>query len=143
MFCTRKDIKLSFSKPKFQTNGNKIICKLNYHINIPNMFLAEPYMVDGKIMEDAAQVQTLFDLGLMHTATGKAVCSSSDEFDKKTGRAIAVARAEAKAYKHAKLLVRKHIKYVVDFYNDAVLAFEAKADSVQRHNKEYVEEKGK
>ena len=56
------------------------------------------------------------------------------------GRKIANARAEAKAYKHAQTLVKKQVKEIIKRYYDMTLEFDEKADFVQRHNVEYVNE---
>ena len=77
---------------------------------------------------------------LTFTSTGKATCSGNDVFNKQIGRKIANARAEAKAYKHAQTLVKKQVKEVIKRYYDMTLEFDEKADFVQRHNVEYVNE---
>ena len=77
---------------------------------------------------------------LTFTSTGKATWNSSDIFNKWIGRKIANARAEAKAYKHAQTLVKKQVKEVIKKYYDMTLEFDEKADFVQRHNVEYVNE---
>jgi hypothetical protein len=74
------------------------------------------------------------------TTTAKATCNGNDVFDKKLGRDIANARAEAKAYKHAKNLVSNQVKDMVKKYYDMVLEFDERVDYIQRHDAEYVAE---
>ena len=144
MTFDRNDIKLSFERPQYQTNGREVKCTLKYRIQVPEMNNSEDsWNKDRGYNPQHVQSYAQFELGDYHTATGKAVCTVEDEFDKKTGREIAEARAEAKAYKHAQKLVKKYVKSVVDAYAEMVLAFEAKADYVQRHNAEYSTELGK
>lgn len=143
MTFDRNDIKLSFERPQYQTNDREVKCTLKYRIQVPVMYQNDerwtrngynPHYVAGTVQ---------FELGDFHTVTGKAVCNSEDAFDKKTGREIAEARAEAKAYKHAEKLVKKYVMTVAEAYTNMALAFEAKADYVQRHNAEYSAEIGK
>ena len=79
----------------------------------------------------------------IYTVTGKATCNSDDVFDKHTGREIANARAEAKAYKQVQTLIDKQVKEMIKKYYDMVLEFDEKADFIQRHNAEYVAELSK
>ena len=59
------------------------------------------------------------------------------------GRDISNARAEAKAYKQAKLLVGKYVKEMAKTYYNMSLEFEERADYIQRHDAEYVAELSK
>lgn len=138
MIFNRHDIKVSFGRPKYVTENNKVKCTLNYRINVPTFV-----HYDGVFNESAVHSYGEFVLGERHTATGVAICGPDDKFNKQVGREIAEARAEAKAYKHAALLVKKYVKAVAEAYANMSLEFEAKADHVQRHNKEYVAEIGK
>lgn len=143
MIFDRNDIKVSFDRPKYVTDGNKVKCTLTYRINVPEFNHNEDRFNAKGYNPTAVQAYGQFELGDVHTAVGVAVCNPDDTFDKKTGREIAEARAEAKAYKHANKLVKKFVKSVVDAYAGMVLEFEAKADYVQRHNAEYTAELGK
>ena len=126
MYFNSNKIKLSFSRPKYQTVGNTIHCTLQYTVNVPGSYSDVVAIVSND--------------KLTFTATGKATWNSSDIFNKWIGRKIANARAEAKAYKHAQTLVKKHVKEVIKRYYDMTLEFDEKADFVQRHNVEYVDE---
>ena len=126
MYFNSNKIKLSFSRPKYQTVGNTIHCTLQYTVNVPGSYSDVVAIVSND--------------KLTFTATGKATWNSSDIFNKWIGRKIANARAEAKAYKHAQTLVKKHVKEVIKRYYDMTLEFDEKADFVQRHNVEYVNE---
>ena len=143
MTFDRNDIKLSFERPQYQTNGREIKCTLKYRIQVPEMNNDEDRWNKRGYNPQHVNAFAQFELGDFHTVTGKAVCNDGDEFDKHTGREIAEARAEAKAYKHAQKLVKKYVKTVADAYANMVLAFEAKADYVQRHNAEYSADLGK
>lgn len=143
MVFDRNNIKISFDRPKYVTENNRVKCTLNYRINVPEFNHNEDRFTVKGYNPGAIQTYGQFDLGEVHTATGVAICGPDDNFSKKTGREIAEARAEAKAYKHANKLIKKFIKSVVDAYSGMILEFEAKADYVQRHNEEYVAEVGK
>ena len=126
MYFNSNKIKLSFSRPKYQTVGNTIHCTLQYTVNVPGSY--------SDVIAIVANDKLTF------TSTGKATWNSCDVFNKWIGRKIANARAEAKAYKHAQTLVKKHVKEVIKRYYDMTLEFDEKADFVQRHNVEYVDE---
>ena len=126
MYFNSNKIKLSFSRPKYQTVGNTIHCTLQYTVNVPKSY------------SDVVAIVT--NDKLTFTSTGKATWNSCDVFNKWIGRKIANARAEAKAYKHAQTLVKKQVKEVIKRYYDMTLEFDEKADFVQRHNVEYVNE---
>jgi hypothetical protein len=143
MIYSRNDIKVSFEKPQYQTNGNKVKCTLKYYVVVPEMQHREDYITERGYNPHAVQTNAMFELGQLHFATGVAKCSEGDTFNKKVGREIAEARAEAKAYKHAAKLVKKFVKSVAENYVNMALEFEAKADYVQRHNAEYAAEVGK
>ena len=124
MYFNSNKIKLSFSRPKYQTVGNTIHCTLQYTVNVPGSY--------SDVIAIVANDKLTF------TSTGKATWNSCDVFNKWIGRKIANARAEAKAYKHAQTLVKKQVKEVIKRYYDMTLEFDEKADFVQRHNVEYV-----
>ena len=126
MYFNSNKIKLSFSRPKYQTVGNTIHCTLQCTVNVPKSY------------SDVVAIVT--NDKLTFTSTGKATWNSCDIFNKWIGRKIANARAEAKAYKHAQTLVKKQVKEVIKRYYDITLEFDEKADFVQRHNVEYVNE---
>ena len=143
MVFDRTNIKISFDRPKYVTENKKVKCTLTYHINVPSFVHSEDRFSAKGYNSAAVHIYGEFELGDELTATGVATCGPEDSFDKKTGREIAEARAEAKAYKHAEKLLKKYVKTVVDAYSDMLLAFEAKADCVQRHNAEYTADVGK
>lgn len=126
MYFNGRKIKLSFSRPKYQTVGNTVYCTLQYTVNVPVAY-SDAVIIMGND-------------NLTFTSTGKATCSGDDVFNKKIGREIANARAEAKAYKQVQTLVKKQVKEILKKYYDMTLEFDEKADFVQRHNAEYVTE---
>ena len=129
MYFDGNKIKLSFSRPKYQTVGNTVYCTLQYIVNVPGAYSDAIVIVPNE--------------KLTYTVTGKATCNGDDVFNKQLGREIANARAEAKAYKQAQTLMNKQVKEVVKKYYDMVLEFDEKADFIQRHDAEYVEELSK
>lgn len=144
MIFDRNDIKVTFDRPKYVTEGNKVTCTLNYRILVPSFQHEDRQYTDSRgYNPTAVRAIAGFALGDMHSAVGVAQCSPDDTFDKKTGREIAEARAEAKAYKHAAILVKKFVQKVALAYVDMAYNFEAKADCIQRHDKEYVLSMGK
>lgn len=126
MYFTSNKIKLSFSRAKYKTVGNTVYCTLQYTVDVPEAC--------------SDMIVTMKNMGneLPYTATGKATCNSDDVFDKHTGREIANARAEAKAYKQVQTMINKQVKEVIKKYYDMTLEFDEKADFIQRHNAEYV-----
>ena len=143
MIFNRNDIKISFDRPKYVTENKKVKCTLKYYINVPSFVHEEDRFPAKGYNPTAVRSCGEFYLGDELTATGVATCGPEDNFDKKVGREIAEARAEAKAYKHAEKLLKRYVKTAVDAYSNMLLAFEAKADCVQRHNAEYTAEVGK
>lgn len=129
MYFNGNKIKLSFSRPKYHTVGNEVYCTLQYTINIPGAY-------SNMIAAVTNDQQT-------YTVTAKATCNGNDVFDKQLGRDIANARAEAKAYKQAGMLVNKQVKEMVKKYYDMTLDFSERVDYIQRHDAEYVAELSK
>ena len=128
MYFNSNKIKLSFSRAKYKTVGNTVYCTLQYTVNVPEA-CSDMIVIMGNVGND-----------LLYTVTAKATCNSDDVFDKHTGREIAAARAEAKAYKHVQTLVNNQVKEVIKKYYDMTLEFDEKADYIQKHNAEYVTE---
>lgn len=126
MYFNGRKIKLSFSRAKYQTVGNTVYCTLQYTVNVPGSF--------------SDVIATVVNDKLTYTVTGKATCNGGDVFNKQLGREIANARAEAKAYKQAQVLMNKQVKDVIKKYYDMVLEFDEKSDFIQKHNAEYVTE---
>ena len=126
MYFNSNKIKLSFSRATYKTVGNTVYCTLQYTVKVPGSY--------------SDVVAVVANDKLTFTSTGKATCNSGDIFNKWMGRKIANARAEAKAYKHAQALVKKQVKEVIKRYYNMTLEFDEKADFVQRHNVEYVNE---
>ena len=129
MYFNGNKIKLSFSKPKYQTVGNEVYCTLQYTVKIPGAY--------------SDMIATVSNDKLTYTATAKATCNSDDVFDKKLGRDISRARAEAKAYKQADTLVKKEVQKLVKIYHDMTLDFSERVDAIQKHDTEYVAELSK
>lgn len=129
MYFNGRKIKLSFSRAKYQTVGNTVYCTLQYTVNVPGSYSDAIVIVPND--------------KLTYTVTGKATCNGGDVFNKWLGREIANARAEAKAYKQAQVLMNKQVKEVLKKYYDMVLEFDEKADYIQKHDEEYVAELSK
>ena len=127
MYFNSNKIKLSFSRAKYKTVGNTVYCTLQYTVDVPGAYSD---MIATFMPNDYT----------VYTATGKATCNGDDVFNKHTGREIAEARAEAKAYKHVQTLVNNQVKEVIKKYYDMTLEFDEKADYIQKHNAEYVTE---
>lgn len=129
MYFNGNKIKISFSRPKYHTVGNEVYCTLQYTVKVPGAY--------------SDMIATVSNDKLTYTATAKATCNSDDVFDKQLGRDIANARAEAKAYKHADTLVKKHVRQMVKIYHDMTLDFSERVDFIQKHDAEYVAELSK
>lgn len=125
MYFNGNKIKVSFDRAKYHTNGNEVYCTLQYRVIVPDVI--------------SAYMDTIIGFGT-HTAVGKAKCNGDDVFNKKLGRDIANARAEAKAYKHAQVLVNKYVKELAKTYYNMTLEFDERVDFIQRHDAEYVAE---
>ena len=124
MYFNGRKIKLSFSRPNYRTVGNTVYCTLQYTVRIPGSYSDAIVIVPND--------------KLTYTVTGKATCNGDDVFNKQLGREMANARAEAKAYKQAQVLMNKQVKDVIKKYYDMVLEFDEKSDYIQKHNAEYV-----
>lgn len=103
-----KNIKITFSEPRYFVNGTTTICVLN----------GEFY---GKAIE----------------TVGIAKLSPSDVFDEYKGKKIAQAKAENKAYKRA-LQINKVNTERLFRHIQACALFEIKADKVMYHNEKYI-----
>lgn len=118
-------IKLSM-RPEHLTytvNGNEVTCELLYYIEAPNEYHQIFGFVVGKTL-------------------GVAKCHPDDTFSEETGRKIALAKAEAKAYLQAKREMEKRWANVIDTLNaleDMFSDFTEKAVRAAEHNKEYIE----
>ena len=134
MYFNSDKIKLSFSRAKYHTDGNVVYCTLQYTVRVP--------WATSTPKDNGVGLDTFLNLGV-YSAVGKATCNGSDVFDKQLGRDISNARAEAKAYKQAKLLVNKYVKEVAKTYYNMSLEFEERADYIQRHDAEYIAELSK
>lgn len=132
-------IRLSFERPQFKTEGNTVTCELRYSI------VNEPRVIyNGENNELTSFVGVGMQRAFRHpmnVATGSAVCSETDNFNKVTGRRIAQARAEAAAYLDARNVMRQHFKNLHKSILEAE-AFMNKADGVIAHNKEFVKKIG-
>ena len=117
-------IKLSFTRPRFTTNGNKITCTLEYKVCNQDRY---KYL----------SVISFNSLGLRKAAVGEAVCSPNDKFDKKTGRRIAQARAEAAAYCDVRNAARQHRLNLLRALDESE-DFITRADRIISHNKDFV-----
>jgi len=137
-------IKLSFTRPKFTKNGNKITCQLKYRIVVPSVNSCSSH----KSLGNDSAVVTDFGCGVYNNsvnipsdffvATGVAVCNEGDTFDNNLGRKMAEARAESAAYSHAAPIVKKYVQSLAEDLLNMSYDFAAKSDGVRRHNKEYV-----
>lgn len=131
-------IRLSFERPQFKTEGNTVTCELRYSIvNEPRAIYGENNALTSFV---GIGMQRAFRQPV-NVATGSAVCSETDSFDKVTGRRIAQARAEAAAYLDARNVMRQHFKNLHKSMLEAE-AFMTKADGVIAHNKEFVKKIG-
>lgn len=133
-------IKLSFKRPKFIKNGNKITCILKYKINVPSVF-ERGYRNGGLLTSNTyhSQFYNVNDTSEhCFTATGVAMCRHGDTFNDNLGRKIAEARAESAAYAFATPLVKKYVQSTAESLLNMSYDFAAKSDNVKRHNKEYV-----
>jgi hypothetical protein len=107
----------------YTVNGNEVTCELLYYIDAPN----EYHQIFGSIVGKTV---------------GVAKCHPDDTFSEETGRKIALAKAEAKAYLQAKREMEKRWAKVVDTLNgleDMFSDFTEKAVRAAEHNKEYIE----
>lgn len=119
----RSEIKLSFLGTEYTYDGNKVMCEVEYAVLAPYKY----YNLVG---------------GLWGRATGTAVCHPEDEYDKEKGRKIALAKAEAKAYKKVAAKLEKRFAYIenlIELCRPLHDGFIDKANSCVAHNAEYVD----
>ena len=132
-------VRLSFDRPQFKTEGNQITCRLNYSIVNNPRYLTD----DNGAFVSGIRIGQVKEKNSYHifSATGVAVCSNNDKFDKVTGRRIAQARAEAKAYTDARNVLRNYRKMLLRSLDEAD-AFLDKATTIIAHNKSFIHEQG-
>ena len=135
---TSNPIRLSFSRPRFTTDGNVTTCELHYKIKHTDTV---------RVRKDRSGLISMISFGdtefddRKYVSTGQAVCSANDAFDKRTGRRIAQARAEENAYRDASAHVAK---FRMDLIHelDSAEEFMKKSAGVINHNKTFVKEIG-
>jgi len=124
MKLSRNEIKLSFEEPRFYVDEeNRIVkCKVFFTMLTPQTY-------DGNIA---------FPTLPRTCVTAKAVCCPEDPFDSVTGKKIALAKAENKAYDLALRTVAKEVDKIMTvsmILND----FINKAYHCNAHNIEYID----
>lgn len=125
MKVSTNQIKVRFEEPKFSVHKEQgvVVCNLDFEVNVPCL------------REYCTLLEPLN--GTYSRVVGVARCSGNDEFNEHTGKEIAFAKAESKAYAKAKKFLSKQVNVLnqyIDFYNN----FAGKCDSVVFHNNEYV-----
>lgn len=123
-----KKIKLTENGVRFFHNGRNTTCEYSYYLNIPE-----------QIVEGTGLVMSypLFDV---IKATVK--CHNDDKYDEKLGEELALAKAEARAYKLVKNKLLRMIDYMRDLHESflpLVEEFAEKADRSIEHNMKYME----
>lgn len=134
-------IKLSFAEPEFYVNVEKrtVTCVLRYRMRSTSddgynkLWSALGYMSDHVLDEDTNALR----YGFMATET--AVARPEDEFDVEKGKKIARAKAETSAYKYTAKALYRVMGEALKVLTDSSAEFIAKASTVCKHNKEYIE----
>lgn len=120
-------IKISFKgEPKFyhsvsnDTGKHITICDLLGVLKIPNFY--DEFLI---------------------TSTGKAICDTSDIYDKTLGEKIALARAENMSYEKAATILDKYVNNLETELNKLYklqIDFDEKAANSIIHNEKYIED---
>jgi len=123
MKLDRIDIKLSNTKNVFFRTGNDVTCKYYFTLKVPQEFAYFVGTAEGVI-------------------EGVAKCHDDDKFSMTKGRKIALAKAEARAYRLVYNEIERGWNEVEQFLKDYAPMkeeFHKKGLGVGRHNEEYVE----
>ena len=114
------EIKIRFNEPQYTINEIRgtVICTLTYSVVYPDC------------------LSSLFKNNV-YTVKAKAKTCIDDIFDEKTGKRVALAKAESKAYINVGKQCFKHCGNLGKMY-DKLYAFYAKAIGVIDHNDKYL-----
>lgn len=123
MNLDRNDFKMSTISTKYYYNGDNVTVELAASLTAPNVF----YPIFGYIYK-------------VVKATAK--CNPEDTYDKQMGEKIALARAEAKAYRQLCDEMKRRWKYVLEAIETLAplkASFEEKTNNCVEHNERYVD----
>ena len=124
MNLDRNDIKMTTVSTEFYYNGDNVTVELHAALKTPEVFT----YVFGPFYK-------------VVKATAK--CRPGDAYDKRTGEKIALARAEAKAYRQLSNEIDRRWKYMLEALETLKPvkdAFQEKAENSIEHNTRYVDE---
>lgn len=130
----RDKFKLSFKAPEFHTNVSRKTGKKVVSCTLPCMILS-PVMGDET---DLGRLLSPYSWENEFACTAKAICTANDQYNEKTGFAVAQAKAESKCYARAEKLIRNRFIEVMAVLNREVNRFTSKAEGVIEHNDEYI-----
>ena len=118
------EIKIRFKEPVYRVDREKgtVSCKLLYYTVYPS-FLYKMCNIDTSLKT----IITIAKVG------------PEDTFDEKTGKRVALAKAERNAYKKVGKECFKHCKTFAKAY-EKMYTFYAKANAVELHNSEYLKQ---
>lgn len=118
------EVKIRFNEPKYTVNETQgtVTCELRYYPVFPEFVIA--------VLGECLSYHPF-------TVTAIAKVCSEDTFNEKTGKRVALAKAEAKAYKQVGKYCFKKCGQLGKAYNK-LYDFYAKAQLVVDHNYEYI-----
>lgn len=118
------EVKIRFNEPKYTVNEAQgtVTCELQYYVVFPEF-----------VITLLGNCPSYYPSTVIATAK---VCSE-DTFNEKTGKRVALAKAEAKAYKKVEKYCFKKCGQLGKVYNK-LYDFYAKAQLVVDHNSEYI-----
>lgn len=124
MYLDRNDIKMTTVSTEYYYNGDNVTVELRATLKTPEVFT----YVFGPFYK-------------VVKATAK--CKPGDAYDKRLGEKMALARAEAKAYRQLSNEIDRRWKYVLEALEalkPIKESFQEKAENSIEHNARYVDE---
>lgn len=136
------ELKLRIISPityKFSTSSstgkNVVICTFDYRLDMNddawNTFMTSMRSISHFLDEES-------DPLAVHTVYARATVSDNDEYVQDTGKRIARAKAESKAYKVLSRQINNLVNKKIKLLESAVNLFNQKSLRVQNHNVEYI-----
>lgn len=119
---TKRDVQIAyqfvFTKHDYMMKNNCVICNVGYKVVSKRAFCYDTEIFSG-------------------VATGVAHCNALDDFNTKTGKQIARAKAEKKAFEYVERRFRKALE-ILDNRLDEIFSIRTEMNKVIEHQIEYL-----
>lgn len=107
----------------FEYNDRTVTCKIHWFVRMPNKYWPALGPIFGCVK-------------------GTATCHPEDTYNPEIGKKVALAKAEAKAYKQAQKIIIMKLKKMTDLYLGIIEMadeFDERAEHAVQHNKEFID----